>query len=152
MTITRRSSLAAVAATVGEALREAGIDAVLTGGACATIHSGGAYQSQDLDFVVRTPVERTVLDAAMRSVGFERDGNRYVHPRTSFFVEFPPGPLGIGDDLEVTPVAIAIGKGSVLGLSPTDACRDRLAAINRWSRREGHLAEFEEFRQELART
>jgi hypothetical protein len=136
VTLTRASSLAEVAATVAGALRDAGIDAVLTGGACATVYSGGAYQSHDLDFIVRRGGTRATLDAAMAGLGMKRDGDRYVHARTPFFVEFPRGPLAIGDDLGITPVDLRIGGGRVTMLSATDACRDRLAAFYHWSDRQ----------------
>lgn len=118
------------------ALRDAGIDAVLTGGACATVHSAGEYQSHDLDFIVRRGGTRATLDAAMATVGLVRDGDRYVHARTPFFVEFPRGPLAIGDDLRITPVVLRVGGGRVTMLSATDACRDRLAAFYHWSDRQ----------------
>lgn len=136
MKLTRRSTLAEVAAAVAAALRLAHIDAVLTGGACATFYSKGAYQSHDLDFIIRSGGTRRSLDEAMSSVGFVRDGDRYTHPRTPFFVEFPKGPLAIGDDLAITPVVLEVGDGSTPALSPTDTCRDRLAAFYHWSDRQ----------------
>lgn len=173
MTITRGSSLAQVAAAVAAALRDAGFKAVLTGGACATIYSQGAYQSHDLDFIIRSGGNQRALEAALAAAGFRRKDDRYVHPATRFFVEFPRGPLAIGDDVDITPVELKIARGRILALSATDACRDRLAAfyhwsdrqsldaavairrrqrvnmaaIRRWSAREGHLDKFEEFRQ-----
>jgi hypothetical protein len=45
-------SLEDLAGFVSEKLREKGIDAILVGGACATIYSRNRYQSYDLDFVV----------------------------------------------------------------------------------------------------
>jgi hypothetical protein len=93
--ISRRSSLRDVAAAVGRALREAGFDAVLTGGACATIYSRGAYVSHDLDFIVRAGGGRAALDAALGGLGFTRAHDRYVHRATPFFVEFPRGPLSM---------------------------------------------------------
>lgn len=136
MTITRRSTLAEVATAVARALADAGITAVLTGGACATIYSQGAYQSHDLDFTVRSGGNRGSLDAAMSSIGFRRDGDRYLHGNTAFFVEFPRGPLAIGDDITVKPVEMGPGRSRVLALSPTDACRDRLAAFYHWPDRQ----------------
>jgi hypothetical protein len=173
----RRSTLLDVIAVVSAALQRAGIDAVLTGGASATIHSRGAYLSHDLDFIVRRGGTRTSLNAAMASAGFVRAIDRYVHPRTAFFVEFPAGPLAIGDDLDIKPVRVQLTRGSTLALSATDACRDRLAAfyhwadrqslrvavaiavasrvnltaIRRWSEREDATAKFDEFRSELGK-
>ena len=83
---------------VATALRAGGFDAVLTGGACATIYPAGAYVSHDFDFIVRAGGGRAALDAALAAVGFARMRDRYVHPDTPFFVEFPRGPLSIGDD------------------------------------------------------
>lgn len=172
-----RSSLVDVAVVVSQTLARAGIDAVLTGGASATVHSRGAHLSHDLDFVVRGGGTRRSLDAAMGSIGFTRDGDRYVHRRTPFFVEFPRGPLTIGTDVDIRPVRVEAAGGTTLVLSATDACRDRLAAfyhwadrqslrvavaiavanrvnltvIRRWSEREGAEAKFEEFRAELGK-
>jgi len=125
-----------VAIQVGDALRRHGIRAVLTGGACASLHSGGRYTSVDTDFIVSGRVTQTALDAAMASVGFGRRGDRYVHPRVRFYVEFPRGPLAVGGDYRVRPVERRYGRARALVLSPTDSCRDRLAAFYHWSDRQ----------------
>jgi hypothetical protein len=170
-----RSPLGDVAVVVSRELARAGFDAVLTGGASAAIHTRGAYLSHDLDFIVRGGGSRRSLDTAMAAIGFTREGDRYVHPRTPFFVEFPRGPLAIGSDFDIRPVRVEVAGGTTLTLSATDACRDRLAAfyhwadrqslgvavaiavanrvnmtvIRRWSEREDAVAKFEEFRAEL---
>jgi hypothetical protein len=177
VTLNRRSTLANVAAAVSHALKAAEVEAVLTGGAAAAIYSGGAYTSYDLDFVVRRRGSRRVVDDALGTLGFARDGSRYIHPATPFFVEFVAGPLAVGGELDIRPVTTSLPGGSALMLSPTDACRDRLAAfyhwsdrqsldvaleiarrhaidlprVRRWSQREGHTAKFDEFRQRLNR-
>jgi len=51
-------------------------------------------------------------------------------------VEFPSGPLGIGPDIEIQPVVDTIGTARVKLLSPTDSCRDRLAAFHHWHDRQ----------------
>lgn len=178
MKISPQSSLGEVAACVSLVLERAGIVAVLTGGACATLYSQGAYQSSDLDFILQTVVSEVELDTAMKSIGFHRRGNQYENPETPFFVEFPAGPLGIGSDLGVQPVPYRIGQVMVPALSPTDSCRDRLAAffhwkdrqsletavaiarhhkvdletIKRWSESEGALPDFDEFVSRLDET
>lgn len=179
MKITPESDLAAVAFIVAGALQKAGIHAVLTGGACAAIHTAGEYSSEDLDFVLQSTPSAPRLDKAMASIGFLRRNDQYFHPRTTFFVEFPPGPLGIGRDLAVKPVfkRVATSGGAVRTLSATDSCRDRLAAffhwadrqsldvavlialrnrvdmrkISRWSAREGAAEGYRQFVRELAR-
>jgi hypothetical protein len=134
--LTARSSLAAVAACVAQALARSKIRAVLTGGACATLYSRGEYQSSDLDFILQSPVTRRELDGVMETIGFRRTGNHYEHPRTVFFVEFPAGPVGIGADIDVRPVVYRIGGIGVRALSATDSCRDRLAAFYHWKDRQ----------------
>ena len=177
MTLTSRSSLSEVAASVAKALSDAGIRSVLTGGACASLYTRGAYQSSDLDFVLQTTTSQSSLDAAMATAGFERQGNQYVHPRVRFVVEFPAGPLAIGRDFRIQPIEYRVRRRTVFALSPTDSCRDRLAAfyfwtdrqslrtavqiavrhpvnleaIQRWSSDEGFSAAFEEFTRELDR-
>ena len=177
MTLTAKSTVADVAFAVGTALQRAAIDAVLTGGACASLYTDGAYVSHDLDFILRSVVTQAHLDAAMATVGFVRAGDRYTHPDLALYVEFPPGPLAIGGDYTIKPRVIRRGATSVRALSPTDACLDRLAAffhwddrqslrlaveiaqhrrvnqdrIAAWSRREGHAAKLQEFRRELTR-
>jgi hypothetical protein len=130
------SGLAEVAVAVANALEEAKIRAVLTGGGCATIYSGGEYQSEDLDWIIQSAPTQRELDDAMASIGFKRKVDHYVHPKTHFFIEFPRGPLAIGRDLKITPVRIRVGRRRITGLSPTDSCRDRLAAFYHWNDRQ----------------
>ncbi len=177
MKLGARSSLAEVAVAVGDSLRRAGIRAVLTGGACANLYSGGAYPSVDVDFVIAGPCAIEDLDRALAGLGFKRDRARYIHGLTTFFVEFPSGPLGIGEDVGIRPVLTGRRAAKTLALSATDACRDRLAAfyhwndrqalgaavavafrhriafakVREWSRLEGHLRPYNEFLAELRR-
>lgn len=175
MALSQHSTLRDVVQAVSASLRRHRIEAILTGGACASLHSKGDYLSQDLDYIIRNSVTRTQLDQAMLAVGFARTGAEYRHAAVAFFVEFPKGPLAIGDDDLVQPVEIRVGSVKVLTLSATDSCRDRLAAfyhwgdlqslrmaaaiarrravnleaIRSWSLREGRAAEFRQFEREL---
>ena len=96
MTLSPGSSLEDVAAAVSVALRKHNVEAVLTGGACASLWSGGRYSSLDLDFILTAPASRAAQEGAMGSLGFVREGDRFVHPDVRFWVEFPRGPLAIG--------------------------------------------------------
>jgi hypothetical protein len=136
VTLGPESSLADVAIVTGDALRRAGIKAVLTGGACAHVHSAGSYASRDVDFVITSPCEVATVDRALATVGFERRGSIYRREDVAFYVEFPRGPLGIGDDLHIVPVWKRKRGAKTLALSPTDACRDRLAAFYHWNDRQ----------------
>jgi hypothetical protein len=131
-----RSSLGAVAGAVASALQRHGIRAVLTGGACASLYSDGAYHSKDLDFIVIGDVTRVEMDVAMAACGFARRQDRYVHPRARFYVEFPRGPLAIGGEYRIHPVTRATAHGRIRMLSATDSCRDRLAAFYHWGDRQ----------------
>ena len=177
MRLTAKSSLANVAVAVGDALRRAGIRGVLTGGACASLYAAGGYQSVDVDIVLFDTCTAEGLNAALAPLGFTRQPDRYVHAAVPFFVEFPRGPLGIGEDFRIRPVWRSRRGARTLALSATDACRDRLAAfyhwndrqslavavaialnhrielrkVRDWSRREGHRDRHVVFLAELAR-
>jgi len=96
--------------------------AVLTGGACANLYSGGAYQSMDADFILSGSPALEDLNHALNALGFRRRGDRYVHPRVPFFVEFPRGPLGIGQDVQIRAVWRVRRGAKTLALSATDSC------------------------------
>lgn len=66
---------------------------------------------------------------ALETLGYRREGHDYVHVESSFQLEFPPGPLAIGDDLVTAWVTLHDGDRLLHLLSPTDSCRDRLAAF-----------------------
>lgn len=134
--IDRASPLGQVAAAVAAALDRAGIRAVLTGGAAAVIYTGGEYQSEDLDFILESSPAQARLDAVLAEVGFSRKYDHYVHRTSRFFIEFPRGPLSIGRDIRIRPVEAVVGRQAVLALSPTDSCRDRLAAFYFWNDRQ----------------
>jgi len=127
VTITKQSTLQEVALAVGAALGRHGVKAVLTGGACASIHSAGVYTSRDLDFVVTNQTTRQTLDLALGDVGFNRSGDRYLHPDTQFWVEFPRGPLAVGGDSKMHQTTRRGTAGSANVLSVTDSCHDRLS-------------------------
>ena len=136
MALSAKSSLKEFSITVGSALRAQGIRAVLTGGACASIYTGGKYMSGDADFILRGRVDRRALDEALHRLGFGREGDRYVHRSSRFFVEFPAGPLAIGGDVNIEPVEIRLRDKVALALSATDSCRDRLSGYFHWQDRE----------------
>lgn len=96
MSLTEESTLCDVALALGAALDRHGIGGGSDRGACASIHSDGAYSSFDVDFILTSRVRQPTLDEAMAEVGFDRAGDRYVHPRAPFWVEFPRGPLAVG--------------------------------------------------------
>lgn len=125
------STLADVAFAVCTALERAGYHVVLTGGSAATFYAPDAYQSDDIDFVITR--RGHAGEEALASLGYVRKGDFYKHPDSRYPLEFPNGPLAVGDDL-ITTWKTVRRRGEVLHvLSPTDSCRDRLASFLFWN-------------------
>ncbi|MEB3338214.1 MAG: hypothetical protein VKJ46_12185 [Leptolyngbyaceae bacterium] len=161
-------TLAEIAAIVSDALTQAGIIAVLSGGGVVTIYSENEYQSDDLDFI--SPADTQQLGAIMSQLGFSKQGRHFEHPNTYYLVEFPPSPLMIGEqyvDYQECTVQ-QIHDLELRLLTPTLCVMDRLAGfyhwhdrqnldqavrrhpidytkVKSWSRKEGHLKKYQEF-------
>jgi hypothetical protein len=163
-----------LAALVCSTLERHGVRVVLSGGSVVSIYSDNAYQSYDLDFI-QTGLARAT-SPAMEELGFVKQGRHWVHPRTAFLVEFPPGPVQVGDT-NVTEFAERRTRlGMLRLLAPTECVMDRLAGfyhwndrqcleqalevarrqsidlmrIEKWSRNENSLVKFREFTARLA--
>ena len=162
-------------AFVQSQLRENGIEAILSGGAAVAIYSNNKYVSKDLDLINVYGVNRRKIRDAMTAIGFYEDGRFFRHPDSHFFVEFPPGPLAIGEEPVKQIVEKKLSTGILKVISPTDCVKDRLAAyyhwgdqqsllqailvaqrnkinvdeIRRWSLAEGKLQEFEKIKNKL---
>ncbi len=165
-----------LAAFVQSALRKFGVDVVLSGGATVSIYSNNKYVSNDLDFIDLYFSKRQLIREAMESMGFRERGRHFSHPETKFFVEFPPGPLTVGEEPITDIDEIKYSTGVLRIISPTDCVKDRLACyyhwgdgqclhqallvaqeckinlneIKRWSQAEGKLGGFNEFSKRLA--
>ena len=166
---------AELSAYVQSHLREQGIDVILSGGSAVTIYSKNKYTSKDLDLVNIYAVNRRKIRAAMEELGFQEKGRYFTHPETELFIEFPAGPLAIGDEVINNIVEKEVRTGTLRIISPTDCVKDRLAAyyhwgdqqclvqaeyvaqaqtidlqeIERWSEREGMIAKFQDIKERL---
>lgn len=173
--IRRESTREEVAAAVCDALERARIPVVLSGGAVVSIYSENEYESFDLDFI-RTGVARSV-DAVMIGLGFRKEGRHWAHPASPFWVEFPPGPVQVGDSVVARFAERRTALGVLRLLAPTECVMDRLAGfyhwddpqcleqavavalrhevdlarVQAWSERERSTAKFERFRERLQR-
>ena len=105
-----------------------GISSVLVGGAVVSIYTEGLYRSGDLD-LVPDDFGRPRLEEALRRIGFLPTKSRYYkHPECPhLFLEFPRGPVEIGQEFPVIPDEIELGGRTLHLLSPTDSVKDRLA-------------------------
>jgi hypothetical protein len=122
-----------LAAFVCSHLRRNGIDVVLSGGGCVAIYSEGRYVSYDLDFVENVFSGRRKLKKVLTEIGFEEEGRYFKHPETEYFLEFPAGPLAVGDEAPQRIVVLGFETGDLKALSPTDCVKDRLAAYFHWN-------------------
>ncbi len=119
------------AALVCDALDQAGIPVVLSGGAVVSIYSENEYESFDLDFI-KTGLARKV-DDVMSDLGFEKTGRHWTHTDSRFWVEFPPGPVQVGDSVVTEFAERRTSVGTLRLLKPTECVMDRLAGYYHWS-------------------
>ena len=123
-----------LAAYVCDALEKEGIETVLSGGCCVELYSQGRYTSDDIDLVDRFNGGHRRIREVMERLGFrEYEMKRYfVHEETKYFIEFPRGPLGVGDAPVNEIARRETCTGTLRLLTPTDCIKDRLAAYYHW--------------------
>lgn len=171
----QKMTLAELAAYVQSQLRAEGIDLVLSGGATVSLYSSNKYVSKDVDLINVGFAKRSKVRAVMEDAGFREKGRYFEHPDTKFLIEFPDGPLSVGEEpvKEISEIKLATGRLRVI--SPTDCVKDRLCAfyfwndqqglaqavlvaknqkvdleeVKRWSKVEGKAKEFEVFKEKL---
>ena len=168
-------NLGELAAHVCSHLESRGIRVVLSGGGCVAIYASDRYVSMDLDFIDRLHTTRRQLKQALGEIGFTEDNRYFTHPDTEYFLEFPAGPLAVGNEPVTVIEELHLESGTLRLLSPTDCVKDRLAAfyhwndrqclqqavwvaqardvdwneVKRWSRQEGEMEKFETFRNKF---
>ena len=122
-----------LAAYVATHLRKSGIDIVLTGGGCVSIYSENKYVSMDLDFIVQNFIKRSQLIESLSEIGFYEENRYFKHKDTEIIIEFPPGPLSIGEEPIKDIITINTEFGDLRIISPTESVKDRLAAFYFWN-------------------
>ncbi|MBN2823467.1 MAG: acetate--CoA ligase family protein [Coriobacteriia bacterium] len=132
--INRNTTLVELATLVSEALEAANVTSTLSGGAAVSIYTLNEYESHDLDFI--TSERNSTIAQVLAPLGFQcQPGTReFTHPDTDYFVEFPPGPLGLGETTidHEDAVVIQTGYGRLRILTPTQSVMDRLAGYVAW--------------------
>jgi hypothetical protein len=132
MTSLSELNIAELAALIQDHLRKAGIDVVLTGGAAVGVHGAFAYVSKDIDLVCIDGSSVKEIRQAMLKLGFSEKDRYYVHSQIEFLVDFPAGPLSVGDEPITQFDELQFSTGLLKVLTPTDCVKDRLAAFYHW--------------------
>jgi hypothetical protein len=166
-----------LAAYVQGRLLEDGIVVILSGGTAASFYSNNKYISKDLDLINTNFARRIKIKSIMEKVGFREQGRYFINPATPFFVEFPDGPLSVGEEPVKVVNEFELATGTLRVISATDCVKDRLCAyyfwndqqglaqailvsesqsvdlreLNRWSKAEGKEQEFEIFKKKLGK-
>jgi hypothetical protein len=133
----KKMSCEEIAAFICDHLSQHKASAILTGGACVTIYSNNNYESGDLDFIADS-ISLKELDPLMKEIGFQRTTQlrHYENPHCPYFVEFPPGPLSVGNEIIQKTAARKTKYGILHLLKPEDSVKDRLAAFYHWNDRQ----------------
>ncbi len=171
----KNMSLVELAAFIQSHLRKEGIDVVLSGGASVSLYCRNKYVSHDLDLINVDFVKRTKIKNAMAEIGFQEKGRVFENPETEYLVEFPDGPLSVGEEPVKEIMDVKLPTGVLRVVSPTDCVKDRLCAyyfwgdqqglaqailvvknqkvdlkeVERWSKVEGKLLEFRSFKNKI---
>ena len=125
-----------IGAFVCSYLKENSIEVVLSGGATVSLYSNNKYVSKDLDLVDVYSVNRRKLASAMHEIGFVEKNRYFKHPDSIYIVEFPPGPLSVGDEIVTETYEVKFSTGFLKVISATDCVKDRLAAYFHWGDRQ----------------
>jgi hypothetical protein len=133
--ISEESTLADVCYAVADALAGKRIEAVLCGGSAAAMYAPQSYFSNDADFVLENEDDLNTVAVALSTIGFKRKGKSRIfsHPSCRFTVDFPKGPLSVGNEY-IRSVGLLQRAGVPLHiLTRTDCIRDRLAHYYYWN-------------------
>lgn len=166
-----------LAAHIQDFLQKRGISVVLSGGSAVSFYSSDKYVSKDLDLINTNFARRSKIRSAMEALGFHEQGRYFVSQETQFLVEFPDGPLAVGEEPVKETREFKLATGTLRIVSATDCVKDRLCAfyfwndqqgltqailvaksqnveleeIKRWSRVEGKEQQYEIFKERLNR-
>lgn len=126
-----------LAAYIQDSLQKEGINVVLSGGSAVSFYSSDKYVSKDLDLINTNFVRRSKIRSVMEKLSFHEQGRYFVNPETQFFVEFPDGPLSVGEEPVKEISEFELATGTLRVVSPTDCVKDRLCAFYFWNDRQG---------------
>jgi hypothetical protein len=118
-------------------LQKEGIRVVLSGGSAVSFYSRNQYVSKDLDLINAYFAKRSKIKLAMEIIGFREKGRYFINPETELLVEFPDGPLSVGEEPVKEISEFEMATGTLQVISATDCVKDRLCAFYFWNDRQG---------------
>ncbi|RYG15407.1 MAG: hypothetical protein EOO07_15480 [Chitinophagaceae bacterium] len=121
-----------LAAIIAEHLQKHDINVVLVGGLAVEIYTENLYLTKDIDMVNTNYKKPSTLHNAMGELGFIKQGRVYVNETTKITVEFPTGPLAVGNKLITKTTIEKTAKGNIPILHVDDVVKDRLSAFIHW--------------------
>ena len=126
-----------LAAYVQSCLQKQGINVVLSGGSAVSFYSSNKYVSKDLDLINAKFARRRDIKSVMEKIGFQEKGRYFVNPDTDYFVEFPDGPLSVGEEPVKEIDEYKLSTGTLRVISATDCVKDRLCTYYFWNDQQG---------------
>lgn len=133
----RNMTQAELAAYIQSALQSERIKVVLSGGSAVSFYSSNKYVSKDLDLINADFAKRKDIKSVMERINFQERGRYFVNAETPFLVEFPQGPLSVGEEPVKAIDEFELSTGTLRIISATDCVKDRLCAYYFWSDQQG---------------
>lgn len=123
-----KTSIIELAAIVADHLQKHDIEVVLVGGLAVEIYTANLYLTKDIDMVKTNYKSSRELNYAMAKLGFQKKGRIFVNATTEITVEFPSGPLSVGDESVAKTTIAKVANGDIPILQASDVIKYRLAA------------------------
>lgn len=131
-----KTSIIDLAAILAKHLQHHGVEVVLVGGLAVEIYTENLYLTKDIDMVNTNYKKPSYLNKVMGELSFRKHGRVYINETTTITVEFPPGPLAVGNNLITNTTIAKTKQGEIPILHARDVVIDRLAAFIHWQDRQ----------------
>lgn len=131
-----KTSIVDLAAMLAKHLQHHGVEVVLVGGLAVEIYTENLYLTKDIDMVNTNYKKPSYLNKVMGEFGFSKHGRVYINETTNITVEFPSGPLAVGNNLITNTTVAKTKQGEIPILHVRDVVIDRLAAFIHWQDRQ----------------
>lgn len=128
-----KTTIVELAAIVANHLQQHDISVVLVGGLAVEIYSKNIYLTNDIDMIDISYQKPAKLHKAMAEIGFAKQGRIFVNPSTEITVEFPSGPVTVGDELVSETTVVTTAAGDLPVLQAGAVIKDRLSAYIHWN-------------------